>query len=628
MSPPPAPADRGRTLARIAPFLAPFLFVVTAWPALRGNSATYDETAYLPAGFTYLTRGDFRLSPEHPPLLKILQALPVLSLRPRVSPEAERAFEAASRDIDAQWIFGDRFLYKDNAPQPLLFRARLASLAQGALLALLVYAWARQVFGIVAGVFASCLIALDPNFLAHGALATTDVGATLFLVGALFFACRAMRALRLRDALGAALFGGAAFASKFSAVLLVPAVAILGLVRVLRPEPWPIGSGDREARTPRARAALVLGLLLSWGLACWILLWACYGFRYRALAGEGPPHPNAERVREIRPMRLYGQFLDGQVRFRDGEAFQRAVEATPPPASERFILACTRGRLLPEAYLYGLAFATLKAQARSSYLLGEFSVSGSRAYFPVAFAVKTPLATLGVLALALAALLGTREGRAALASAGPSLLVPAGVFWFAAFLSSLNIGHRHILPVYPFLYVLAGAVPVWMSRAFGPRIARGASAGLLGLLALEIGSIRPHFLSFFHRLAGGAEGGLGILSDSNLDWGQGLPALRRWMEENGVARVNLCYFGTADPRAYGISYVPMPGTYEVKDAGTAGDLPRAPELPGWVAISATHLQGVYLSPALRERYAYLRRKRPDAVLAGSILVYRVAREGE
>ena len=627
MSPPPAaPAHRGRILA----LLAPLLFVVAAWPALRGTSATYDETAYLPAGFTYLARKDFRLSPEHPPLLKILQALPVLSLRPRVSADAERAFEVAARDIDAQWIFGDRFLYKDNAPQPLLFRARLATLAQGALLALLVFSWARSIFGIAGGVFASCLLALDPNFLAHGALATTDVGATLFLAGALFFASRALRALRLRDALAAALFGGAAFASKFSAVLLVPAVATLGILRVFRPEPWPVGSGGREAATLRARAALVLGLLVSWGLACWVLLWACYGFRYRALSGDGPPLAIAERAREIRQMRLYGEVLDGRVRFPDFASFQRAVEATPPPSSERFINACARGRLLPEAYLYGLAFATMKAQARSSYLLGEMSVLGSQWYFAVAFAVKTPLATLGILALALGALLGTKGGRATLAREGPSLLVPAGVFALAAVLSSLNIGHRHILPVYPFLYVLAGAVPAWMGRALGPRIGRAGSAGLLGLLALETCSVRPHFLSFFHRLAGGAEGGLGILSDSNLDWGQGLPALRRWMEENGVARVNLCYFGTADPKAYGIDYVPMLGTYylEVKGAGTAGDVPRAPELPGWVAISATHFQGVYLPPAVRERYAYLRRRRPDAVLAGSIRVYRVVREGE
>ncbi len=627
MSPPPAgPADRGRALA----LLAPLLFVVAAWPGLRGTSATYDETAYLPAGFTYLARKDFRLSPEHPPLLKILQALPVLPLRPRVSADAERAFEVAARDIDAQWIFGDRFLYEDNAPQPLLFRARLASLAQGALLALLVFSWARSIFGVAGGVFASCLLALDPNFLAHGALATTDVGATLFLVGALFFASRALRALRLRDALAAALFGGAAFASKFSAVLLVPAVAILGLLGVFRPEPWPVGSGGREARTLRARAALVLGLLVSWGLACWVLLWACYGFRYRALSGDGPPLAIAERAREIRQLRLYGEVLDGRVRFPDFASFQRADEATPPPSSERFINACARGRLLPEAYLYGLAFATMKAQARSSYLLGEMSVLGSQWYFPVAFAVKTPLATLGILALALGALLGTKGGRATLAREGPSLLVPAGVFALAAVLSSLNIGHRHILPVYPFLYVLAGGVPGWIGERFGPRIGRAGSAGLLGLLALETGSVRPHFLSFFHRLAGGAEGGLGILSDSNLDWGQGLPALRRWMEENGVARVNLCYFGTADPKAYGIDYVPMLGTHylEVKGAGTAGDVPRAPELPGWVAISATHLQGVYLPPAVRERYAYLRRRRPDAVLAGSIRVYRVVREGE
>jgi 4-amino-4-deoxy-L-arabinose transferase-like glycosyltransferase len=613
----------------VAPLLAPALYVLVAWPALRENSATYDETAYVPAGFTYLARGDFRLSPEHPPLLKLLYALPLLPLRPRISPDAERAFEAAASQIDAQWIFGDRFLYRDNPPEPLLFRARLVSLALGALLAFLVHAWAREVVGTAGALFASLLFALDPGFLAHGTLATTDVGATLFFFAALYFARRALRALAIPDALAAALCGGAAFASKFSAVLLVPTIGVLALLRVLRRDPWPVGRGGRVLRGLGARARWAILLLFFWGASCFGCLWACYGFRYRAFAGEGPPLAIAEQTSLIRRVRLYGEVLDGRTSFPDLASFERAVESTPPPLSERVIDLCARGRLLPEAYLYGLAFAAQKAQARSSYLLGNYTVRGSPAYFPVAFAVKTPLATLAALAAALL-LLATKGGRARLAGEKAFLLVPAAVVAFAAVGSNLNIGHRHLLPVYPFLFVLAGCVPGEVARLAGRRLAALATSILLAGLALETGSARPWFLPFFNRLAGGAEGGVRILSDSNLDWGQALPALRRWMRERGVAKVNLCYFGTADPRAYGISFNPIPGNYqlEVPGAGTAGEEARPAELPGWIAIGATNLQGVYFPEPLRRHYSYLLRKRPVAILGGAIYVYWVVRPGE
>jgi hypothetical protein len=147
-------------------------------------------------------------------------------------------------------------------------------------------------------------------------------------------------------------------------------------------------------------------------------------------------------------------------------------------------------------------------------------------------------------------------------------------------------------------------------------------------LGMETMAARPYFLSFFNRLAGGPAGGLDILSDSNLDWGQGLVALRRWMDERSVGQVNLCYFGSADPAAYGIRFVPLPGSYrlEVRGAGTAGYDPRPPELPGWVAIGATNLQGTYFDRGLRDAYRFLRDRRPSAVLAGGAMyVYWVDR---
>ena len=525
----------------------PLVFVMLAWPALRENSATYDETSYVPAGFTYLTRGDFRLNPEHPPLLKALFALPVLPLSPSIGAETERAFEAAPGDRNnAQWIFGYRFLYRDNQPEPLLLRARLVALLLTAGLVLIVFAWARELFGTGGALFAASLITLDPNFLAHGALATTDATSALFFCGAVYFGRRTLRAVTIGNVIATGLAAGATFVSKFTATLLVPAMLILAGLRVIGSDPWPVGT-TRAVRTRSGRVRALAVLLLGWGLICWASVWAAYGFRYPASPG-GRALPIAAAVRGIRRERLYGEAFERGAAL-DARRLEEQVDATPPGLTEHLIALSARHRLLPEAYLYGLAFAAQRSQARNTFLLGRYSFTGSRAYFPICFAVKTPAATLVALVL---------------------------------------------------------------------------------LLATETIAARPHFIPFFNVLAGGAKGGINLLSDSNLDWGQGLPALRRWMAARGVEKVNLCYFGTADPAAYGISFVPLAGSYrfDVPGAGAVGYAPQGPELPGYVAIGATNLQGVYFGPTLRKSYEFLRRKTPVAILAGSLYVYWVDRWGE
>ena len=602
----------------------PLLFVAIAWPALRENSATYDETTYVPAGFTYLTRADFRLNPEHPPLLKALFALPVLLLSPSINAETERAFDAAPGERNnAQWIFGYRFLYRDNRPEPLLFRARLVALLLTAVAVLFVFAWARELFGTGCALFATSLLTLDPNFLAHGSLATTDAVPALLFCGASYFARRTLRALTVGNVVATALTAGAAFTSKFTSALLVPVMLILAVLRLFRSDPWPFG-GARAVRTRGGRAGALAALLLGWGLVAWTSVWAVYGFRYAASPG-GRALPIDEAVRGIRRERLYGEAFERGTRP-DERTLSEQLDATPPGFTERLIILAERHRLLPEAYLYGLAFAAQRSQARNTFLLGSYSFSGSYAYFPVCFAVKTPTATLVALALVLA-LAAPRGFRLPSRGEAAFLLVPAGVIALAAIRSSLDIGLRHILGLYPLLYVYAGSLPGQLKTRMGASVGFWAPIAILLLLATETIAVRPHFIPFFNVASGGSKGGINLLADSNLDWGQGLPALRRWMAERRVQKVNLCYFGTADPAAYGISFLALPGSYrfDVPGAGVVGYPSEKPELPGYVAIGATNLQGVYFGERLRKSYEFLRRKSPVAILAGSIYVYWVDR---
>jgi hypothetical protein len=181
----------------------------------------------------------------------------------------------------------------------------------------------------------------------------------------------------------------------------------------------------------------------------------------------------------------------------------------------------------------------------------------------------------------------------------------------------MNIGVRHLLPIYPLLLIAIGmaAARMWAAR---PRTTAVVLA-LAGIgLAIETLSAYPNFIPFFNTMAGGSRGGLRLLSDSNLDWGQDLPLLAAWQRANPNQKLYLAYFGTADPAYYGIRYVNLPAGYQL------GPPTGRIDSPGVIAISATLLQGTYDRDRLgRSLYHWLAdREEPFAVLGGSIYLFR------
>jgi len=135
---------------------------------------------------------------------------------------------------------------------------------------------------------------------------------------------------------------------------------------------------------------------------------------------------------------------------------------------------------------------------------------------------------------------------------------------------------------------------------------------------VEFATVYPDCLAFFNAGVGGPSHGAEYLVDSNLDWGQGLKLLKQWTTENQVTRINLSYFGYADPSYYRIDYKPLPGS-PFFDRGRIG----GPQLPGYVAVSATNLRGAYPGDFARDFYAGLRQREPVAVLGYCIYVYRI-----
>lgn len=181
---------------------------------------------------------------------------------------------------------------------------------------------------------------------------------------------------------------------------------------------------------------------------------------------------------------------------------------------------------------------------------------------------------------------------------------------------------RHILPLYPFFLMISAAGAMEMARRAAGRLALG---GLTVVWIAVLASVYPHTLTFFNRFVGGPQNGYKYLADSNVDWGQGLKLLKKWMDQRGVSHIALAYYGTADPAYYGINYTALPAARPAFQLPSIDRKWTKPALPGFVAVSATVLTGVYLDPEWMTFYRGLRNTTPLEVIGNSIFVYRLDR---
>jgi 4-amino-4-deoxy-L-arabinose transferase-like glycosyltransferase len=593
--------------------------------SLREDSATFDEPAHLVAGFSYLKTGDFRLVPDHSPLARAWLALPAWIGGVAFDPDRE-----AWRRGDF-WAVGREWLFLQNEPDRLLVPARLMSVLLLLALNLAVYGAARACFGPRAGLLALACATLDPGLLAHGRLVTTDIPLGLGLLGGLFVLARALARFEA-GRVGACVSVWALLPlTKMSGVVGLPAAGAMALL-------FAFGAG-RGLRARRTAQAALLALLVA-GAAV-LAIWGAYGWRY-SIFGAGADGAAVLLPREVGPP------PSGMAEVWERVLVDAGGQPLPGPVIG-FVRFARPRRLLPETYLYGLAYMQNSLQFRNSYFRGRTTREGSALYFPAVFATKTPLALM-VLTLAGLARLGrewrraSEEGRLLLCG----LVVLCGSAMISAVLSPLNLGHRHILPLEPALLVLAGAAAGW-APASSRRGRAGLAAVLAWLLATTLAA-HPHYLSYFNETIGGPGRAHAWFADSNLDWGQDLKRLAAFQAEHPGEPLHLAYFGSAIPAAYGVEARALPSFF---DFGEPSDLG-----PGTYVASVTQLLGVYeplaredfwSRPETREDYRtllaaasedpalrvtawrargarllqQLRRRRPDARIGWSLLVYRL-----
>lgn len=546
------------------------LYWVMAVTGQLDKSTAFDEIAHLTAGYSYWTLGDYRLHPENGVLPQRWAALPLLAGDYRFPPLDQEIWKKGNT-----FELGEQFFYQlGNPVQSMLLQGRAMIALLGAGLGLLIYAWSRSLFGAAGGMLSLWLHAFYPGMLANGALITSDMMLVLALTASTWALWTMLNRPSPATVLLSALMMGLLFVSKVSAFVMVPLALGLLLGRLLAEWQRTRDGGSPAAGDPPAlRPAALAASAAVHVIVVLAVIWICYGARYSA----------------------FGPASDREHRFLT--PWEEVLGSAGPLGSA--IEAAREHRLLPEAFLYGFAGALHANQSRSSFLNGEYGLTGWWYFFPYAVSVKTPLALFAVLALAAA--WAERSRRAGPRPASLWIrrpwyqLLPLGVLVLAygavSLASNLNVGHRHILPIYPVLFILAGAAASWL-RPDHWKIG-GALAACLLWFAAESLAIRPHYLAYFNQLAGGPSHAYRHLVDSSLDWGQDLPGLKRWLDRNGAdgpARtpVFLSYFGTGNPRYYGITARLLP-SYFVHSQRVF-----SPLTGGLYCISATMLQGVYL----------------------------------
>lgn len=576
---------------RITNIIAVFLLIsmfVLAVGSIVDDSATMDEVAHLPSGYSYLTQKDMRLNPEHPPLIKDLAAIPLLFIKDINFPSEIKDWK---EDINGQWGFGFNFLYKAGNPaDQMIFWGRIPMILILMLLGFYIFKWTRELYGNRTSLLALFLFSFSPTFLTHGRLVTTDVGAAAGIFIATYYFIKALKSPNKKNIILAGVSFGIAELFKFSAILLIPFFIFLTLI-------WWFFKSKKLIQTLRT---LILTMVVGF-----LLIWPVYQYHVWNYPAE---------------------------KQRSDTEFHLSSFGSRPMAN-MVIWMSDKPILRPYAqYSLGVLMVLQRASGgHTTYFMGELSNLGWKSYFPIVYLIKEPLTfhILTLITLLYAAWFIKRPiwinafSRTKKAIRNHfsefSMLAFISLYWITSLKSSLNIGVRHLLPIFPFVMLLASAGVVKLLKEPFLKIKYIVLGGLLLWQITSVVSIYPHFLSYFNEIAGGPSNGYIYTVDSNLDWGQDLKRLKNWTDENKIEKIYVDYFGGGDPQYY---------LQEKYESWWGNRNPE--ELPkgSYLAVSVSFLQGGRGKPipGLNQPsgyYLWLDQYKPIKKIGYSIFVYYI-----
>lgn len=472
----------------------------------RHESQTSDEATYLVSGLSYWRTGDFRLNVEHPPLVKEFLSLPLLA--------QHATFFANDSDWNgaSQWDVAPKVLYGNTVSGPtLLASSRYANIGLTLLLIVLCTWWSYRAWGMRGAAVTLALAAFEPNILANGHLATTDVGYTLGVLACMFtFGWWIERPTARRTAVLSVAFAGALL-TRFNAAILIVVLPLQYLVvRVT------------NGSAPRVTKRQAWSAIVSMAVVAFFCIWATYGFELRVLDRV----QDATARHEIATLGSWGSFM----------------LHTPLPAA---------------SYLSGMLWQLgHNAGGQVAYLFGQVQNGGWWYYFPVALIIKMTIVSLVFAAVALILSLRRRSGTSDSLFGGWFIGVPFIILLGIAMAGRLDIGVRYVLPVICLLVISAGGIV----RILTPH-SRWLVALLvlcLGLNVLSVVRNAPHYLPYANEAFGGPSNLHRLLADSNIDWGQDVPLLTAYLSDHGITNASTHPFSNVPRTALGLSTTDVP----------------------------------------------------------------------
>lgn len=553
------------------------LMAVNLLTAIRRKGITADEFYHIPSGYYHLTAGNFQINTEHPPLVKMFAAAPLLLIGPEAPrPQYPATAEPRRRTEEMLALF-----WRANTArfETISFWSRVPMVFITLVLGWLLFVYARQLFGRRAALFAVVLYSFEPTILAHGRVIQTDVPAALAYLLFFFTLHAYARAPTARRALGLGAATGLALVTKFSLIVVAPVLAAsaIALISVAPTRGW-----KRQQIALQAGAAALTALFI---------INAAYYF-------QGRPLPEGD----LSYIALHTPSVSGGVTY--------GMQAL--------------SKVVPTSFLFGLyQVAIHNRNGHLASILGRYGYQGWWYYFPVAFALKTTvpflLTSVAALGWALRRLFRGREWPLL------ALLAPVAIYSLLAMTSRINIGIRHFLPVFPFLFILSGALLDRLLRVGqGRRVVLIIVTALMCWVVSEAARTYPHYIPYMNQLAWRRPHWY-YLTDSNVEWGDDVRELALYLRARGQTRVRAALLDGITFNDYSVEYVRTLDHYGVGYVNliSAGD--EQPETR-YVAVGASYLNGaLLLAVPVPERLKVLeyRRRTPEAVFGNSIYLYRV-----
>jgi 4-amino-4-deoxy-L-arabinose transferase-like glycosyltransferase len=544
------------TLFSIAAGVLLMLMAVLAGGAALRESVTVDETAHIGAGLSYLQKLDLRFNEEHPPLPKVLAALPLVlrSTHADYSHISWTFSEAFFPAYLGQWVFGGWVLTKWNDPVSTLAWARAPMLAVALVLGWVLFVYARKLGGDWAGLLCLSVYVSTPAFIAFAPLVHTDMAVTLFSLMTLWRFAEVCRNPSRKNGVLLGICLAAALLSKFTAIILFFAFVAAALSTRWRPVP------GQPATKPELRA----WRRLRWRFTLQGILWAAlFVYVFYFIFSIHQPTSALDRL---------------------GHG-----AATEP---------LRRMLMPPWLYLRGVLIVLLTG-SRPTYVLGHSYPHGVWFYFPVVFLFKSALGFLGLLALTLGVALTRRRREEANARVIPDefaihwrvLWVSLIVFTGFCLLSRLDISIRHFsVPLILLILLLAPLSKMLEHLRYSAPTAARLLAGLAVVLTLGclFTAVRayPYYFPYINALAFGRPGYL-LVNDSNLDWNQSLPEVKKFAEQRGLQSIDLDEYGFIDPTVN----VPQAKMWDCQT-------PTAADAGQWAAVSANMIMDGHNCPWL------------------------------